>query len=114
METDSSKGISISENFSSNNLIQKQVLTQTVFEIGSEPNLVKALELVYPLSKSGEITLKGKGEFIPNAITVANILTQRVLKNKCKVSKVTVDSEPIVSMGSFNSIIEIILKSSNS
>jgi len=43
LETDSSKVISISENFSSNNLIQKQVLTQTVFEIGSEPNLVKAL-----------------------------------------------------------------------
>jgi len=112
LETGSSKVISISENLASNSL-QKQILTETIFEIGSEPNLVKALELVYPLSKNGEITLKAKGEFIPNAITVANILTQRVLKNKCMVSKVTVDSEPIVSMGSFNSIIEIILKSSN-
>ena len=113
MEKSKPTAISVSENFSSNSG-QKQILTETIFEIGKEPNLVKALELAYPLSKSGEITLKAKGEFIPNAITVANILTQRILKDKCKVHKVTVDSEPIVSMGSFNSVIEIVLKSSGS
>lgn len=102
--------ISISENFPGNSG-QKQILTETIFEIGQDPNLVKALELAYPLTKNGEITLKAKGEFIPNAITVANILTKRILKDRCKVHKVTVDSEPIVSMGSFNSVIEIILKS---
>ena len=113
MEKSKPTAISVSENFSSNSG-QKQILTETIFEIGKEPNFVKALELAYPLAKSGEITLKAKGEFIPNAITVANILTQRILKDKCKVHKVTVDSEPIVSMGSFNSVIEIVLKSSGS
>jgi DNA-binding protein len=113
LETGESKVLSMSKNSSSNNSAQKMILTETIFEIRQEPNLIKALELAYPLSKSGQITLKAKGEFIPNAITVANILTQRILKNKCKVHKVTVDSEPIVTMGSFNSIIEIVLKSSS-
>jgi len=109
LETNRSKVISISENFE-NKSMQKTISKEPMFEIQQEPNMIKALDLVYPLTKIGKITIKGKGDSIPNAITVANIITQRILKNKSKIQKVTVDSEPILQMGRFNSTIEIVLK----
>ena len=112
LEINRSKVVSLSENFE-NKSMQKLISNESVFEIRQEPNMIQALELVYPLTKNGKITLKAKGESIPNAITVANIITQRILKNKSKVHNVSVDSEPILQMGSFNSTIEIVLKTSS-
>ena len=57
-----------------------------------------------------EITIKAKGNSIPNAVAVANILKDNMLKGTSKIEKITVDSEPIQMMGRTQSNIEIILK----
>lgn len=84
--------------------------SQHVFEIHHEPAMGKALDLVSPLCENNQITLNAKGDSIPKAITVANIITGSLLKGKSAVHKVTVDSNPIEKMGSLQSTIKIILK----
>ena len=53
--------------------------------------------------------IKSKGNSIPNAVAVANIITENIMKGNSKIHKITVDSEPIQEMGRTLSNIEIIL-----
>ena len=91
----------------------EKITSQPIFEIHNESAMAKALDLVAPLFEYNQIILKAKGDSISKAITVANIITGSILKDKSKVQKVTVDSDPIETMGSFKSTIEIILKISS-
>ena len=51
-----------------------------VFEIQKEPVMIQALEVLSNLGKNEEITIIGKGDSIPDAVTIANILTNNLLK----------------------------------
>lgn len=92
---------------------QAKILKDTIFEIRKEPAMQLALDLISPLGENKEITLRGKGNSIANAITVANIITTSLLKGKSKIHKTTVDSDPIREMGGLQSTIEIVLKITN-
>jgi DNA-binding protein len=83
---------------------------QHVFEINHESAMAKALDLISPFCENNQIVLSAKGDSIPNAITVANIITESLLKGKSTVYKVTVNSDQIKKMGSLQSTIKIILK----
>jgi len=82
----------------------------SVFEIHNEPAMQSALDALSIIGKYKEITLRAKGNSIPNAVTVANIITETILKGNSKIHKVKVGSEPIQELGRMLSNIEIILR----
>jgi DNA-binding protein len=69
-----------------------------------------ALDILSILGNHKEVTIRAKGNSIPNAVAVANIITENMLKGNSKIHKITVDSEPIQELGRAISNIEIILK----
>jgi DNA-binding protein len=89
---------------------QKTFSQESAFEILDNPPMQIALDTLSMMGQYKEISLFAKGKSISNAVTVANILTYSLLKGKCSVQKVKVDSEPILEMGSLLSTIEINLK----
>jgi len=83
---------------------------ETIMEIHNDPVMQSALDALSIFGKHKEITIKARGNSIPNAVAVANILTENMLKGNVKIEKITVDSEPIQEMGRTQSNIEIFLK----
>ena len=81
-----------------------------VIVIHNDPVMQSALDAISVLNRNGEITIRSKGNSIPNAVAVANIITENILKGKSKIQKITVDSEPIQEVGRTLSNIEIILR----
>ena len=82
---------------------------ETEFLVNNEPIMKIALEILTILANTNEIRIKGKGETCPNAVAVANIITENMLKDKSKIVKIIVDSE-ITDNGYMISIIDITLK----
>ena len=83
---------------------------ESIIEIHNDPVMPTALDAISILGKMGEITIRSKGNAIPNAVAVANIITENIMKGNSKIEKITVDSEPIQELGRTRSNIEIILK----
>ena len=91
---------------------QEQIKTsiESVIDIYNDPIMQSALDILSILGKHNEVTIRAKGNSIPNAVAVANIITENMLKGNSKIHKITVDSEPIQELGRASSNIEIILK----
>ena len=64
-----------------------------VIHIGNEPIMQTALNLLNEFSTTKKIILVAKGEQIPNAVAVANIITENMLKGNSKIDDVLLDSE---------------------
>jgi DNA-binding protein len=82
----------------------------SVIVIYDDPVMQSALDVIPILGKHDEITIKAKGNSIPNAVAVANIITENIMKGNSKIHKITVDSEPIQELGRTLSNIKIILR----
>ncbi|WOV93014.1 MAG: hypothetical protein R1F52_07915 [Candidatus Nitrosoabyssus spongiisocia] len=54
-----------------------------------------------------EITIHGIDQLIPNAVSVANILNEKIRQGNCKIANVMVDSELDPQQGKMLSIITI-------
>ena len=91
-------------------LEQIEASQESVITIYDDPVMQSALDAISVIGKHGEITIKSKGNSIPNAVAVANIITENILKGNSKIQKITVDSEPIHEVGRTLSNIEIIIK----
>ena len=89
---------------------QTKTLIESVIDIHNDPIMQSALDILSILGKHNEVTIRAKGNSIPNAVAVANIITENMLKGNSKIHKITVDSEPIQELGRAISNIEIILK----
>ncbi len=91
---------------------QEQIKTSedSVIVIYDDPVMQSALDTISILGKHGEITIKAKGNSIPNAVAVANIITENIMKGNSKIHRIAVDSEPIQELGRTLSNIEIILR----
>ena len=82
--------------------------TNEKFLITNEPVMILAMNVLQVLNKIGKITIKGRGESCPSTVSVANIITQNILKGITKTEKISVDSE-ISDDGRLISTIEIII-----
>ena len=80
-----------------------------VFYVGHDSVMENAVGLIPRFGKSEKIILKAKGNSIPNAVAIANILTEKILKGSLKIQKINVDSEAILEMGRMTSTIEIVI-----
>ncbi len=52
----------------------------TIITIGNEPVMQSAFDVLSILGSKNQITLKARGNAIPNAVAVANIITEKMLK----------------------------------
>ena len=90
-------------------MIEKTIdYTVEKFLITNEPVMELAMNVLEVLNKIGKITIIGKGESCPATVSVANIITQNILKGITKTEKISVDSE-ISDDGRMISTIEIII-----
>ena len=88
--------------------LQETTSSPNEFFVTSEPIMQCATNALMLISKLGKICLKAKGELIPNAVSIANIITDNFLKNNSKIDTISLDSE-ISSDGRMISNIEIIV-----
>ena len=78
------------------------------FLINEKPVMVLAMDVLQILQKINKITIMGKGELCPTTVSVANVITQNILKNKSQTDEIQVDSE-ILDDGRLISTIEIVI-----
>ena len=58
-----------------------------VFYVGHDSVMKNAVDLIPHFGKSEKIILKAKGNSIPNAVAIANILTEKILKGCLRYKK---------------------------
>ena len=78
------------------------------FLVDDKPVMISAMDVLQILNQINKITIMGKGESCPATVSVANIITQNILKGRSKTDKIFVDSE-ILDDGRHISIIEIMI-----
>ena len=89
---------------------QEQTETsETTIQIGNYPVMESALEVLTILGNKKKVILISKGNSIPNAVAVANIITEKMLKGNSKVQKINLDTVSAAGIGNMTSTIEIIL-----
>jgi DNA-binding protein len=83
--------------------------SETVIQIGNYPVMESALEVLEILAKKNKVILKAKGNSIPNAVAVANIITEKMMNGNSKVEKILLDTVAAAGIGNMTSTVEIIL-----
>jgi DNA-binding protein len=81
----------------------------TVFTVEKKPVMLEAVDVLSMLGKSKKAILRAKGDSIPNAVAIANIITEKMLKGNSKIDKISVDTEGAAGIGKMLSTIEIVL-----
>ena len=88
---------------------QTEKSEQIVIRIGNYPIMESALEVLTALGNKNKVILQSSGNSIPNAVAVANIITEKMLKGNSKIQKINLDTEAAAGIGNMTSTIEIIL-----
>jgi len=74
-------------------LDQETVVDDNIMIIQRRPIMMAALDVLSALGNSKKVTLKARGDTIPNAVAIANIITEKMLKGNSRISDILVDSE---------------------
>ncbi|MCV0398815.1 MAG: DNA-binding protein [Nitrosarchaeum sp.] len=80
-----------------------------IIYIHNDPVMQSAVDVLSSLGNKKQVILRAKGNSIPNAVAVANIITEKMLKGNSKVQKIKLDTESAPGIGRMLSTIEIIL-----
>ena len=88
---------------------QTEKSDEATIQIGNNPVMESSIDVLTILGKKNKVILKSKGNSIPNAVAVANIITEKMLKGNSKVEKITLDTVAAAGIGDMTSTIEIIL-----
>ena len=83
---------------------------EDVITIGNNPVMQSALDVLSLLGNKSHVTLKARGNSIPNAVAVANIITEKMLNGNSQIEKIHLDTVSAAGIGKMTSTIEIILK----
>ena len=83
---------------------------QNIINIGNDPVMLTAVDVVSKLMNQNEVILKARGNSIPNAVAVANIITEKMLVGRTKVKKINLDTVAKAGIGDMTSTVEIIIK----
>ena len=65
---------------------------KNTYFIKDESVMASALEVLTEISNNKKIILKAEGYLIPNAVAVANIVTESMLKNNSSIHDIKLDS----------------------
>jgi len=77
--------------------------------VKDESVMTSALEVLTKISSNNRIVLMAKGDLIPNAVAVANIVTENMLKGNSSIQDIKLDSVISNESGQMTSNIEITL-----
>ena len=77
--------------------------------VKDESVMTSALDVLTTLSANKRLVLMAKGTLIPNAVAVANIVTENMLKGDSKIQDIKLDSVISEEDGQMISNIEIVL-----
>ena len=80
-----------------------------IINIGNDPVMQSAIDVLPILGKKNRVILKSRGNSIPNAVAVANIITEKMLNGNSKIEKIYLDTVAAAGIGNMTSTIEIIL-----
>ena len=83
---------------------------QTEINIGNDPVMLTAIDVVSKLMIQDKISLKARGNSIPSAVAVANIITEKMLVGSTKIEKINLDTVAEAGIGDMTSTVEIIIK----
>ena len=72
---------------------------QTEINIGNEPVMLTAVDVVSKLMIQDKISLKARGNSIPSAVAVANIITEKMLVGSTKIEKINLDTVAEAGIG---------------
>lgn len=81
--------------------------------INQQPVMEYALDTLSELVKHKTVTLMAKGDSIPTAVAVANVLTKNMLTGNSKILDIIVDSESPDGNYALVSIIKITITKTN-
>ena len=84
-------------------------LDKDSFFVKDESVMESALDVLTALSASKRVVLMAKGNLIPNAVAVANIVTENMLKGNSKIEDIKLDSVISEEDGQMISNIEIVV-----
>ena len=88
---------------------QTEKSDESIIQIGNEPVMQSAIDVLGILGKNNQVILKSRGNSIPNAVAVANIITEKMLNGNSKVGKITLDTVAAAGIGNMTSTIKIVL-----
>ena len=77
--------------------------------VKDESVMTGALDVLTAIDASKRVVLLAKGNLIPNAVAIANIVTENMLKGNSKIEDIKLDSVISEEDGQMISNIEIIL-----
>ena len=80
-----------------------------IINIGNDPVMQSAVDVLSVLGSKNQVILKASGNSIPNAVAVANIITEKMLNGNSNIEKITLDTVEAAGIGSMTSTIEIII-----
>ena len=83
---------------------------QAIINIGNDPVMLTAVDVLSKLMIKNKIILKARGQSIPNAVAVANIITEKMLKDNSKIEIINLDTVAEAGIGNMISTVEIIIK----
>ena len=110
MKPEISRIVAMRTEIKENDERQTMLADDSVFKINNKPVMELVLDALSIIGKHKEIAIRARGELILNAVTVALIITEKMMKGNSKIHKITVDSESIQELGQAQSNIEIILR----
>ena len=87
----------------------KNEIDANSYFIKDESVMVSAVDVLTKISSSKRIVLIAKGDLIPNAVAVANIVTENMLKGNSKIQDIMLDSIISEEDGQMISNIELVL-----
>ena len=87
----------------------KRSENENIFFIKDESVMASALEVLTQLSSTKRVVLLAKGDLIPNAVAVANIVTENMLKGNSSINDIKLDSVISEEDGQMTSNIEIVI-----
>ena len=85
----------------------ESIPNEDIFLIKDESVMKGALDVITEISSNKRIVLKANGDLIPNAVAVANIVTENMLKGNSSIQDIKLDSVISEENGQMTSNIQI-------
>ena len=79
--------------------------------VNNDPVMKTAIDILSKFSLTNKLILKASGDTIPNAVAIANIITENMLKGNSKISDIVLDSEISDDEGMISNIKIVLVKS---
>jgi len=79
--------------------------------VTNDPVMKTAIDTLTRFSVTNKLVLKAYGDIIPNAVAIANIITENILKGNSRIEKILLDSDITEEKGMISNIQIFLLKS---